>query len=331
MKRILMVVVAGIGCFASADDKSFMMAYDNKDFDLAARQLIDSDLLKPGIARRAGAMYYNGTGVAQDKARGRMLLEQAMLGGEPKAAINLTKIYFDVDKDRPKAAWCLMVAEHSGDESVQSDVNRLRGILGEGYKKDAITYIQELNKSLTAQVVSAENALKEQQPLHNQELKERESLHDQKLLKLSKDHSEALKKLNDQLVAVQTEKNRLESEKEDLEDRLAQSDKRLVALQAEKNLLESEKDDLESSYGREKSDKADLEKKLRDVCNNHQRFIRDLEADSLPGNVQTEKISSSQIYNRYNQLIERHNKLVQKYNKLLRASSHELDCQGDSN
>lgn len=303
MKRILMVVVAGIGCFASADDKSFMMAYDNKDFDLAARQLIDSDLLKPGIARRAGAMYYNGTGVAQDKARGRMLLEQAMLGGEPKAAINLTKIYFDVDKDRPKAAWCLMVAEHSGDESVQSDVNRLRGILGEGYKKDAITYIQELNKSLTAQVVSAENAIKEHQPLHNQELKERESLHDQKLLKLSKDHSNALKKLNDQL----------------------------VALQAEKNLLESEKDALESSYRREKSDKDDLEKKLRDVRNNHQRFIEGLEADSLSDNVQIEKISSSQIYNRYNQLIKRYNELVQKYNKLLRASSHELDRQGDSN
>ncbi len=144
MRLLLSTVFVGIGCLTFADDAAFIQAYDAERFDVAAGRVQDADMSNPGVARRVGVMYFNGKGVKRDQAKGRELLEQAMMAGDAMAAINLAKIYFKIEKNVPKAAWCLMVAECSGDVSVQPDVIRLRECLGENYLKGVLSYITQL-------------------------------------------------------------------------------------------------------------------------------------------------------------------------------------------
>ena len=133
---------------ARADSTSFIDAYDAGRYEEAADQVLEVDVSNPGVARRLGVMYYTAKGVNEDQVKGCELLEKAMMAGDATAAINLTKIYFKAQENRPKAAWCLMVAECTGDMSVKKDVERLHAHLGDNYLKDVITYISQLRVQL---------------------------------------------------------------------------------------------------------------------------------------------------------------------------------------
>lgn len=144
VKLSLVLTMSLVGMAATADEASFVRAYDAGMYDEAARQVEGLDTAKPGVARRLGVMYYNAKGVARNQGKGCGLLEQAMASGDATAAINLAKIYFKFEKNVPKAAWCLMTAETLGDLSVKDDVARIRKELGGDYQKGAVSYIEQL-------------------------------------------------------------------------------------------------------------------------------------------------------------------------------------------
>lgn len=157
MKTLLVAAFAAVGELSFAGQSSFVQAYDAGRFDEAARQIDGLDTTVPGVARRLGVMYYSAKGVDEDRAKGRALLEQAMMAGDAAAAVNLAKIHLRIEKDLPKAAWCLLVAEGLEDVSVKDDVAQLRAYLGEGYPKGVTTYVAQLRVSLA----SAQTALKD--------------------------------------------------------------------------------------------------------------------------------------------------------------------------
>lgn len=131
-----------------ANENEFVSAYDAAEYEEAARQVNGLDTSSPGVARRLGVMYYEGRGVAADCERGKGLLEDAMLSGDAQAAINLAKIYFRRERNEPKAAWCLLVAEETVDPTVKADSEALRGLMGKQYFKNVALYIAQLRVAL---------------------------------------------------------------------------------------------------------------------------------------------------------------------------------------
>ena len=138
---------AVLGCILSAmilvaDDATFISLYDSGKHVEAAKALEHADLKNHEVARRAGAMYYRGLGVEQDKERGKAYIEAAMSAGDAKAAINLAKIWYRSEHNPAKAAWCLLVAENANDESIQTDVAKLHERFGSDYTTGPEQYIR---------------------------------------------------------------------------------------------------------------------------------------------------------------------------------------------
>ena len=131
-----------------ANENDFVSAYDATEYEEAAKQSNGLDTSSLGVARRLGVMYYEGRGVAVDCERGKKLLENAMLSGDAQAAVNLAKIYFRRESNKPKAAWCLLVAEEVGDPTVKADVEVLRGLMGKQYLRNIALYIAQLRVAL---------------------------------------------------------------------------------------------------------------------------------------------------------------------------------------
>ena len=131
---------------AWASEAKFIKLYDSGKYDEAAK-LLDEQLLdttNPAVARRLGVMYYKAMGIKENQAKGRALLEKAMMAGDATAAVNLAKIYFKNEKNSPKAAWCLLVAETAVDDSIKEEVSKLKTRFGEEYKRGVRLYIQQL-------------------------------------------------------------------------------------------------------------------------------------------------------------------------------------------
>ena len=139
----------------SASENDFVDAYDAGEYEKAARQIDGLDASNPRLARRLGVMYYEGLGIAEDRERGKELLENALLSGDAQAAINLAKIYFRRERNEPKAAWCLLVAEEAVDPAVKADVEALRGLMGKQYFKNVALYIAQLRVALRDERVAS--------------------------------------------------------------------------------------------------------------------------------------------------------------------------------
>lgn len=153
------MLMFGGAIFADAND--FVSAYDAADYGEAVRHANGLDTSSPRVARRLGVMYYEGRGVTEDRERGKKLLEDAMLSGDAQAAINLAKIYFRRERNEPKAAWCLLVAEVADDPMVKADVEALRELMGKQYLRHVALYIAQLRVTLREERVASKKRAEE--------------------------------------------------------------------------------------------------------------------------------------------------------------------------
>ena len=355
MKQLLTLSLALIGGMALAGESSFIKAYDAGQFEDAARQIDGLDLDNAGVARRLGVMYYNAKGVEGDQVKGLELLERAMLAGDATAAVNLAKIYYKVDKNAPKAAWCLMVAESIGDDSVKDDVVKLRGYLGDTYLKGVASYVVQLRDLLANEQIALKNKIEET---------------DRERTSLSKQIAEAQeesKKQKESIERVAAEKSALEIAKSELEAKLTASEKQVADGKAaideltakledatkEKSALDKLNDELEDSKKSAATRNEEIEKlkkELEETEAEAKRTSEELVAankkyqdvfdkyNTLVAN-SNQKVSSSasalaeaksaaaaadkkykEMLAKYNKLVEKYNDLVRKYNAFLKVS-----------
>ena len=220
MKKVIVGFVVGMSIVAFGDDQSFIAAYDAGKYEDAAKEINEVNMSEPAVARRAGVMYYEGKGVECDQTKGVELLEQAMFAGEPIAAVNLAKIYCELGKNLPKAAWCAMVGESrkkSLCEEDKKDLEKLlREHLGNDYQTNVVSYVIQLHQQLKNEIAENKKKMGE-------------------AAELSKKIEEAEKEEKDlegKLVAAQEETKKQEGTIKGLEDKLSV---------AEKNLEDSEK------------------------------------------------------------------------------------------
>lgn len=302
MRRLFFMAFVGIGGLVFSDDASFIRAYDAGQFDVAAGRIQDANMSNPEVVRRVGVMYYNGKGLKGDQAKGRELLEQAMLAGDAMAAINLAKIYFKIEKNSPKAAWCLMVAECSADTSIQTDVIRLRECLGDNYLKGVSSYITQLRGLLAD----------EQAALRN------------KVTEYGQERSALTEQIASMQVALKKKTAEYERERAELAEKISSEQatvKRLrseFAKEREVFLAERKKQDGVLAAVKASSEK-ELEAAQKDIAG-YRKIIKTMEVGPRTKTANTEEISNEHIYERYNQLIEEYNVLVRRYNRLLEAS-----------
>ena len=193
---------------AWAHDSKFIKLYDAGKYDEAAKVLESSDLKNPEVICRAGAMYYSGLGVGIDLERGKSYLESAMSSGNVAAAINLTKIYFHREKNTPKAAYCLLVAETAGGDSVKEEVAKLKARMGDGYKHGVKLYIQQIQKILKGTL----DSMKAKSAEYNKELSA--------LSQMITDMGEEKKSLEEHINKYRANLIQSETAKKELEEKL---------------------------------------------------------------------------------------------------------------
>lgn len=324
MKKFMITVFATIGTMVLADRTSFVQAYDAGKFNEAARQIEGLDTTNADVARRLGVMYYNAKGVDGDKVKGRELLEQAMMAGDATAAVNLAKIYFKIEKNSPKAAWCLMVAEGLKDASVKDDVVKLRGYLGDEYLKGVTLYIAQLRDLLSSEQVALKNKTAEAD-------RERTSLTKQIM-----SCQEEIKKMDEAFA----------HEREEFKSAMAGLGKKLAAAEEKMAAGKKKIEELSGKIAQDVSDRSELDKLVERLKRDHadavaeakkagtslveyKKIVQTMEVGPLNGDKDTEKISSEEIFTRYNQLVAKYNLLVKRYNKLLHVSQKSvLDSSG---
>lgn len=350
MKKLIITALAAIGGMAFADQSSFVQAYDAGKFDEAAKQIEGLDTANADVARRLGVMYYNAKGVEGDQAKGRALLEQAMMAGDATAAVNLAKIYFKIEKNSPKAAWCLMVAEGLKDESVKDDVAKLRGYLGDDYLKGVASYIAQLrdllsseqmalkNKTaetdrertaLTKQITSCQEEAKKKDEAFAREREGFESAKDElgKKLAAAEGATAADKKkieeLNEKLAAAGRDRSALEKLTEECEaskktsaardQELEKVKKELEEAGAESKRLATELETANKSY------KAVLDKYNALVANSNQK-VSNSENAVVEAKKEAEEANQKykEMLTKYNKLVDKYNDLVKKYNSMLK-------------
>lgn len=353
MKSIILTAVAALGVAVHAGESQFIAAYDAGKYDDAAKQIDGLDTSKPEVARRLGVMYYDGRGVAGDQVKGRDLLEAAMLGGDATAAINLAKIYFKLEKNSPKAAWCLLVAEGSGDASVKEDVAKLHERLGDQYLKGVELYIKQLRGLVRdEQAAIAKKTLeydKERASLRQQITSAAEK--NESLEKKLKEATEAAaeekgkaKDLAEKLSAATDEKAKLAKAKDEL-DAASKSAVEKEASSSEKNKkLEEElakiKAELESTTAEAKKSSDELEaanKKYKEIFDKYNDLVASSNQRVSTGTTalaeaKTELEEANKKYKdmlgKYNKLVEKYNDLVKRYNnamKLLKSGTVKLN------
>ena len=350
MKKLILTSLAAIGGMAFADQSSFVQAYDAGKFDEAARLIEGLDTTNAGVARRLGVMYYNAKGVEGDQTKGRALLEQAMLAGDATAAVNLAKIYFKIEKNSPKAAWCLMVAEGLKDASVKDDVAKLRGYLGEDYLKGVASYIAQLrdllsseqaalkNKTaetdrertlLTTQITFCQEEAKKKEEAFAREREEFKSAKNDlgKKLAAAEEATAAdkkkIKELNEKLAA--TGRDRLALEK--LTAECEASKKTSAAREQELEMVKKELEEAGAESKRlgveletaNKSYKTILDKYNTLVANSNQKVSN---SENAVAEAKKEAEEANQEYEemltKYNKLVDKYNDLVKKYNSMLK-------------
>lgn len=318
--QLLIVFIAlGVATSAWASDSKFINLYDSGKFEEAAKQLEGLDTANADVARRLGVMYYSAKGVERDQAKGRALLEQAMMAGDATAAVNLAKIYFKIEKNSPKAAWCLMVAEGLKDASVKDDVEKLRGYLGDDYLRGVVSYVAQLRDLLSSEQAALENKTAEAN-------RERMSLTRQ-----ITSCQEESKKMNE---SIAHEREEFKLVKDDLGKKLAAAEeasaadkKKIEEVSAKLALAISDgatRDELIEKLKREYADATANVKKAEESLVGYKKIVKTMEVGSLNKGGDVEQISRKEIFARYNQLVSKYNLLAEKYNKLLRVSQSSL-------
>ena len=232
-----------LGCILStmilvANDATFIALYDSEKYDEAAKALQNADLKNHEVARRAGAMYYRGLGVEQNKERGKAYIEAAMSAGDAKAAINLAKIWYRAEHNPEKAAWCLLVAENAKDESIQADVAKLHERFGSDYKTGLEQYIRQQDAAMKDAVSS----------LKKDHDREKASFHQQLL-----ESDQTQKELRDQIRALEEKSLLLQSKLEKSEDKAKTTRKDLEALEEKYRLAEKQTCDLIGTTNEQKN------------------------------------------------------------------------------
>lgn len=354
MKILLIAVLAASGGLALADQSSFVQAYDAGKFDEAAKQIDGLDTSHAGVARRLGVMYYNGKGVDGDQAKGRTLLEQAMMAGDATAAVNLAKIYFKVEKNSPKAAWCLMVAEGLKDASVKDDVAKLRGYLGDDYLKGVASYIAQLrdllaseqlalkNKtaeserertSLTKQITSCQDEAKKKDEAFAREREELTAAKADlgKKLTTAEETVAADKKKIDELTAklaeASSDRSALDKLKEECED-----SKKKHAIQSEE--VEKLKKELAETAAEAKKTGEELaaaNKKNQEVLDKYNALVAssNQKVSNAENALAEAKTAAEESNKKYKEMLTKYNKLVDKYNDLVRKYNRMLKIYKD--
>lgn len=303
MKMMLIAAFAVAGGLSFAGQSPFVQAYDAGNFDEAARQIDGLDTSDPGVARRLGVMYYNARGIEGNRARGRALLEQAMMAGDAAAAVNLAKIHLRIEKDLPKAAWCLLVAEGLKDVSVKDDVAQLRAYLGEGYPKGIGTYVAQLRDSLA----SAQTALKDKTDASE---RERAAL----TSRITACQDAAREKGED----FAREREKLATANADLAQRLAAAEEKITADR-------EEIDGLDAKLARATSDLSDLDRLTeeheaatkRNAAQGEEieKLKRELAEATTEGKKAAEMLEKSNV---------RHQAALEKYNALVASSNQKV-------
>ena len=215
MKKVIAGFVVGMSVVAFGDDQSFIAAYDAGKYEDAAKEINEVNMSESAVARRAGVMYYVGKGVECDQTKGVELLEQAMFAGEPIAAVNLAKIYCELGKNLPKAAWCAMVGESRKESLCEEDKKDLKKLLrehlGKDYQTNVVSYVIQLHQQLKNEIAENKKKMGE-------------------AAELSKKIEEAEKEkkdLGEKLVAAQEEAKKQRGTIKGLEDKLSVAEKNL--------------------------------------------------------------------------------------------------------
>lgn len=302
MKRTAIVALAAWGGVAFADPGSFVRAYDAGDFDGAAGQLEGLDTADPGIARRLGVLYYKGQGVACDRAKGLALLEQAMTGGDATAAVNLAKIYFMTEKNVPKAAWCLFVAESLKDASVRNDVTRLRGCLGDGYLKGVASYVAQLQD-----VLASERAA----------LKDKASEAERERTSLTRQIESCQAKAKEKVETFAREREALTAEKENLGQKLAAAEK---AMATDRERIE----ELNAKVAEAASARSSLDKVNEEhAASKRENAARGEEIERLKRELAEAATEARKVGEELAAANKRHQEVLGKYNALVASSNQK--------
>jgi len=297
----------------SASENDFVDAYDAGEYEKAARQIDGLDTSNPRLARRLGVMYYEGLGVAEDRERGKELLENAMLRGDAQAAINLAKIYFKREGNEPKAAWCLLVAEEAVDPAAKADVAALRGLMGRQYLRNVALYIAQLRGALKEERDEAKKNAAEFDVVRAEFQRqiataaERQKVFEAKL----KQSEEAVRQVE---VTLAAEKSRVENIATDLatanakvsaaETECRKRMEDLVAAKASRQALIEKYNSLVASSNQKILSKESEAVKLAKQWRAAQRKVEETEKRGLEKDA------------RYNELKGMYNDIVEQYNKL---------------
>ena len=342
MKSIILTAVAALGVAVLASESQFIAAYDAGKYDEAAKQIDGLDTSKPEVARRLGVMYYDGRGVAGNQVKGKGLLEAAMLDGDATAAINLAKIYFKLEKNSPKAAWCLLVAEGSGDASVKEDVAKLHERLGGQYLKGVELYIKQLRGLVRDEQAAMTKKTAEYD-------KERASLRQQitsaaekneSLEKKLKEATEAAaeekgkaKDLAEKLSAATDEKEKLAKAKDELDAASRRAVEKEASSSEKNKKLEEElakiKAELESTTAEAKKSSDELEaanKKYKAIFDKYNDLIASSNQKVSTGTtaLAEAKAELEEANKKYKDMLGKYNKLVEKYNDLVKRYNNAM-------
>ena len=314
-KLSLVLTMSLVGMAATADEASFVRAYDAGKYDEAARQVEGLDTAKPGVARRLGVMYYNAKGVAGDQGRGRDLLEQAMAAGDATAAINLAKIYFKFEKNVPKAAWCLMTAETLGDVSIKDDVARIRKELGDDYQKGVVSYIGQLRDAWNSERKANKDKAAEFEQIRASLTKQ---LTDAQAAskKLREETDQTNKTLTEKLAASESKVKELETQLEDAKKKCAdQVDLAAGLAEMKKTLFARDEEiaELKKSLAAEKNRCQEVSVKYNELMATSNQKVMQFQKDLAEA-----KQSATEAERKYKEMVAQYNKLVDKYNDLVR-------------
>ena len=292
MKKLFLssVVALAFAAGAMASDAKFIKLYDSGKYDDAAKELESADLKNSEVICRAGAMYYSGLGVGLDLERGKTYLESAMESGNASAAIKLAKIYFHKEKNSAKAAYCLLVAECSGDVSVKEEAAKLRTRFGDEYKTGVALYVQQMQTRL------------------------KETMESLKKKSAECDKDTAI--LRQQIADMNEEKRGFDSELKELKDKLDKAERAKKELQdqiesakvSNADLRKKSDEQAAASAEKLKYELGQANKRYEELKTEYDRFVKE-KYDIL--------VAKSKGYvEQHKKLVEEHEALEKKYKEL---------------